>query len=70
MARSLIDMITAATVRSHLAAAEPDVLLRPDLGTVGLLDFHRWDEAHDAGRDAARRAESRLVALTSSDPPL
>jgi NTE family protein len=30
----------------------PDLLIAPDLGHIGVLDFHRADEMIAAGRDA------------------
>ena len=38
--------------RSRLAGEPADVLIAPRFGKVGLLDFHRADEAILAGRKA------------------
>lgn len=51
----LMDRIT----RSRLAGDPPDVLVLPEVGHVGLLDFDRADELIKLGRDAvdAQRAQ-------------
>jgi NTE family protein len=53
--------------RARLAGDPPDVLVNPRLGPIGLLDFHRADEAIDLGAEAAERAlapiEEALTAL-------
>jgi len=41
--------------RSRLAGDPPDVMVGPKLGHVGLMDFHRADEAIAVGMEAARR---------------
>ncbi len=41
--------------RSRLAGDPPDVMLGPKLGHVGLMEFHKADEAIAVGREAARR---------------
>lgn len=51
-----------------LAAAMvgPDVLVEIDVGTMGLRDFHRLDEAVRAGRRAAEAALARLFEAIES----
>ena len=56
---SIVETLARATViGSHAQArarlAEADLVITPDLGSVGLLDFSRSDEAIAAGRRAAR----------------
>jgi NTE family protein len=41
--------------RSRLAGDPPDVMIAPRLGKIGLFDFHRADEAIEAGHSAATR---------------
>lgn len=39
------------------------VVIRPDTGAVGLLEFHQIDAAREAGRVAAREAMPHIMAL-------
>lgn len=50
------------------AMAPPDVLIEPDVGDLGLRDFHRLDEALEAGRNAARAALPALRAALATRP--
>jgi NTE family protein len=47
--------------RARLAGDPPDVLIQPRLGSVGLFDFHKADDAIALGADAAERAIEPLV---------
>lgn len=49
--------------RSRLAGDPPDVLLMPRMPSIGLLDFHRAEEAMQAGRQAIERASPALHDL-------
>ena len=52
--------------RARLAGDPPDVTINPRLGTVGLIDFHRANEAITAGAEAAERAlDSISEAITA-----
>src|SRR5262249_21243234 len=42
--------------RARLAAAPPAVVIRPRLGGIGLIDFHRANEAIALGEEATERA--------------
>jgi len=42
--------------RARLAGDPPDVIINPRLGNVGLIDFHRANEAIAIGAEAAERA--------------
>ncbi|MGR7997474.1 MULTISPECIES: patatin-like phospholipase family protein [unclassified Xanthobacter] len=42
--------------RSRLAGDPPDVTVSPKLGSIGLFDFHKADEAIAAGAEAAERS--------------
>lgn len=48
----ILDRIT----RSRLAGDPPDVLINPRLGRIGLLEFHRAEEAIALGAEAADKA--------------
>jgi len=49
--------------RSRIAAAPPELLLAPDLGDIGLLEFHRGKEAIAEGRDLVKRNRAALEQL-------
>lgn len=57
------DMITAQTLDKHLAVSRPELLLRPNMGSIGLFDFHRLDDGIEAGRTAVREAEEQLAVI-------
>ena len=42
--------------RARLAGDPPDVIINPRLGAIGLIDFHRADEAIALGAEATERA--------------
>lgn len=52
-------------VRLRQEASPPDVLLVPDVGDVGLLEFYEAEEAIEAGRVAARARLEEIAALAS-----
>lgn len=56
--------------QAALAAAmtEPEVLIEPDLGDIGLRDFHRLQDAVTAGRRAAEAALPEILRLLESPP--
>lgn len=63
---TVTDIITGNSLNVRLAVSQPDLLLRPDLGTIGLFDFHRWEEAIEAGRTAVLGHERSLRELANS----
>jgi NTE family protein len=52
-------------VRLRQEASPPDVLLVPDVGDVGMLEFYEAEEAIEAGRVAARARLEEIAALAS-----
>jgi len=56
--------------QTALAAAmtAPELLIEPELGDMGLRDFHRLDEAVAAGKRAAEAALPELARLLESPP--
>ena len=57
--------------RSRMAGEPPDVAINPRLGHLGLLDFHRAEEAIAEGRRAVERALPELrdaIALFGGGP--
>ena len=57
------DIITGRAVQARLAISQPDIMLRPHIGTIGLLDFHSADEAIERGRIAVKNAEEEITKL-------
>lgn len=55
-----LDVITAQNMEKNLAENPPDLLLRPEIGAIGLFDFHRWQEGVSAGRTAVWQVEHVL----------
>jgi len=60
---TVADIISEQSYNARMAVSQPDLLLRPKLGTISLFDFHRWEAAMEAGRTAAREAEEGLLAM-------
>jgi NTE family protein len=60
--------------RARLAGDPPDVMISPRLGHIGWFDFHRAEEAYDAGALAAERAleliDEALTALSPRPAPV
>jgi predicted acylesterase/phospholipase RssA len=57
---TLADIMTAQNVKQHLKVSKPDVFLQPEVGSLGLFDFHRLDEGIAIGRKAAQAANKDL----------
>lgn len=60
---TLADIMTAQNVKQHLKVSKPDVFLQPEVGSLGLFDFHRLDEGIALGRKAAQAANKDLREL-------
>lgn len=58
-----INIMQLRISRSRLAGDPPDVLLMPRMLRIGLMDFHRAEEAILAGRQAVERAGPALHDL-------
>ncbi len=52
--------------RSRLAGDPPDAMIAPRLGRMALFDFHRAEEAIEAGRVAAERALDDIQAAIAA----
>ncbi len=57
------DIIQDRISRSRLAGDPPDISIRPSVGNIGMADFHRAEEAIEAGYKAAMNEIHRLEAL-------
>lgn len=58
-----LDVITTQNMEKNLAENPPDLLLRPEIGAIGLFDFHRWQEGVSAGRTAVWQVEHVLTEV-------
>jgi NTE family protein len=73
-ARRVLDQVMAITqaeiVHLRASTSPPDLLLEPEVGDIGALEFYRGYEAIAAGRAAARKkmAEIRSLLETGSGP--
>ncbi|NJN55783.1 MAG: hypothetical protein HC804_14180 [Anaerolineae bacterium] len=61
-----LDVITLQNMEMVLAQSPPDLLLRPEIGTIGLFDFHRWQEGVSAGRTAVWQVEHLLAKVNGN----
>lgn len=73
---SMIDVVAASLhvmqariTRSRMSDEPPDLLIEPRLASMGMLDFHRADQAFDAGREAVRECRAQIEALRLSESP-
>ncbi|MBL8543393.1 MAG: patatin-like phospholipase family protein [Hyphomonadaceae bacterium] len=60
-----INIMEDQITRSRLAGEPPDILLTPQLASVGPLEFHRAKDAIDEGRTAMQQAMPALKRLLS-----
>jgi NTE family protein len=57
-------MVRRGTLQSLKELTPKDILVQPDLGSMTAVNFNRMPQVIDAGEDAARAVQSRLVALS------
>jgi NTE family protein len=58
-----LDVMQVRITRSRMAGEPPDVVVAPRLASLGLLDFHRADEAIREGERAMAAALGNLAVL-------
>jgi NTE family protein len=58
-----LDVMQVRITRSRMAGEPPDVIVAPRLANIGLLDFHRADEAIREGERAMAAALGSLTVL-------
>lgn len=58
-----INIMSIRITRSRLAGDPPDILMRPQLSHIGLMDFHRAAEAISAGEKEAAYQKPAILAL-------
>jgi predicted acylesterase/phospholipase RssA len=66
----VLNLTQAEIVRLRATTHPPDLMLLPDVGRIGPLEFYRGKEAIAAGRAAAREklAEIRELLTTAKKP--
>ncbi|MFD0915566.1 patatin-like phospholipase family protein [Pseudahrensia aquimaris] len=62
------NIIQDRIARSRLAGDPPDMSIIPAVSSIGLAEFHRADEAIEAGYRAAQFEIDRLLELANSHP--
>lgn len=60
---TVTDIITMQSFNARMAVAPPDILLRPDMSTIGIFDFHRLDEGIKVGETAVQKVEVQIQNL-------
>lgn len=60
--RSLF-IVQARITRPRLAVDPPDILITPDVGQIGFLDFHRNVESFEAGRKSVEKVAEEIGRL-------
>jgi NTE family protein len=58
-----LDVMQVRITRSRMAGEPPDLVVAPRLAGIGLLDFHRADEAIHEGERAMAAALDNLAVL-------
>lgn len=66
---SAVGIMQERITRDRLAADPPDLVLKPDLARLQLMDFHRARESIAAGRSCVAAAEVDLARLSSGVAP-
>lgn len=69
-----MDVALRQTTDLYLEVHKPEVLIRPYLGTIGMLDFHRLQEGIEAGRMAflgdSEEIKQKLLAYIPTEEVL
>lgn len=51
---SVVDILNDRTTRARMAISPPDIMIRPEINTIGILDFFAVQDGIDAGRKAVQ----------------
>ena len=62
---SAVGIMQERITRDRLAGDPPDLVLKPDLAKLQLMDFHRARESIDTGRKSVEAAEVELTKLAA-----
>lgn len=65
---SSLNVMQVRLTRSRMAGEPPELIIAPRLAHLGLLDFHRANEAIEEGRRAVGRVAHNLPALRNWTP--
>ncbi|KAA3664748.1 MAG: hypothetical protein DWQ04_04155 [Chloroflexi bacterium] len=65
MLSTVVDIVTAQSLNTRMAISQPEILLQPDLGTIGILDFHRWEEGVEVGKTAVLPHLDEIIKQTA-----
>ena len=57
---SSLEILQARVTRSRLAGDPPDILIEPQLGNFGIMEFHRAEELINEGKQAVSRIEQQI----------
>ncbi|MEO0564872.1 MAG: patatin-like phospholipase family protein, partial [Chloroflexota bacterium] len=63
---AVFDIVTVSSVDLRMAISPPDVIIRPQIGTIGLLDFHTIDAGIEAGRAAVQREAKDIEKILTA----
>lgn len=69
ISQQMVNILTEQNVQAQKALLGPqDILIEPDLGGIGFMDFDQARAASQIGEDTTRLADPKLLALSQSDP--
>lgn len=60
---TVTDILTTQSVKARMAISPPDLMIRPQVGTIGLFDFHRLEEGLRAGEQAVEQVAEEVEDL-------
>lgn len=60
---TVTDILTTQSVNARMAISPPDLMIRPQVGTIGLFDFHRVEEGLRAGEHAVEAVSTDVGQL-------
>ncbi|MFZ6691975.1 patatin-like phospholipase family protein [Undibacterium sp. SXout20W] len=68
VSQQMVNILTEQNVQAQKALLKPgDILIEPDLGTIGFMDFARSHDASTIGENAAITMRAQLQALSLPD---
>lgn len=63
---AMLDILNEQALQSHLLTSPPDVLIRPQVGRISIMDFDNWQLGVEIGREAAKEALPKLEQVVSA----
>ena len=66
---TVTDILTTQSVKARMAISPPDLMIRPQVGTIGLFDFHRLEEGLRAGEQAVEQVVEEVEDLKTRLEP-